>query len=96
MTGLKQSIDAIGCSITGGYVYNGDIESIANQYFFGDYCTGKIWSIQNYMTPNFKINDWTDQLVVDKKQLYISSFGKDNDGSLYVIDHSGEIYKIIE
>ena len=96
LTGLKQSIDAIGCSITGGYVYNGDIESIANQYFFGDYCTGKIWSIQNYMTPNFKINDWTDQLVVDKKQLYISSFGKDNDGSLYVIDHSGEIYKIIE
>ena len=35
--------------------------------------------------PNFKINDWTDQLVADKKQLYISSFGKGNDGYLYVI-----------
>ena len=96
LTGLKQSIDAIGCSITGGYTYNGTIKKIQNQYFFADYCTGKIWSVKNYISPEFEIIDWTDELVEKNKQLYISSFGKDSFGELYIVDHSGSIYKIIE
>lgn len=97
LTGLKQTIEAVGCSITGGYIYNGNIEKIQNHYFFGDYCTGKIWSIKNYTTSNFEIIDWTNDLVENKKQLYISSFGTDAFGNIYVADHSGgAIYKIIE
>lgn len=96
LAGLKQSIDAIGCSITGGYIYDGEIEIIKGQYFFADYCTGKVWSIKNYMSPEFEIIDWTTELVGNKKQLYISSFGKDLLGNLYIADHNGSIYKITE
>ncbi len=36
-----------GCSVTGGYVYRGRaIPRIAGRYFFGDYCSGDIWSLQ--------------------------------------------------
>ncbi len=96
LAGLKQSLDAIGCSITGGYTYFGEIEDIQGQYFFADYCTGKIWSLKNYMSSDFEVIDWTEELVENKKQLYISSFGKDSYGELYLVDHSGSIYKIIK
>ena len=35
-----------GCSVTGGYVYRGSsIPAAEGRYFFGDYCTGTIWSL---------------------------------------------------
>ena len=67
LAGLKQSLDAIGCSITGGYTYFGEIEDIQGQYFFADYCTGKIWSLKNYMSSDFEVIDWTEELVENKK-----------------------------
>ena len=40
--------DVSGCSITGGYVYRGnEIVELKGRYLFGDYCTGKIFSISN-------------------------------------------------
>ena len=96
LAGLRQTINAVGCSITGGYSYHGEINHIKEQYFFGDYCTGKIWSIKNYTSPNFEIIDWTQELIGNKKQLYISSFGRDFYGELYLADHSGSIYKIVK
>ena len=39
--------EATGCSVTGGYVYRGStIPELKDTYIFGDYCTGKIWSIK--------------------------------------------------
>src|SRR6266852_5548851 len=36
-----------GCSITGGYVYRGSsIPGAQGRYFYGDYCSGTIWSFQ--------------------------------------------------
>ena len=34
------------CSITGGYVYRGRVARLRNRYVFGDYCTGRIWSVR--------------------------------------------------
>ena len=36
-----------GCSVTGGYVYRGDAvrRQAWGRYFYGDYCSGKIWSV---------------------------------------------------
>ena len=34
-----------GCSVTGGYVYHGRIESLKNKYIFSDFCSGNIWTI---------------------------------------------------
>ena len=36
-----------GCSITGGYVYRGSAVAAAKgRYFYGDYCSGTIWSLR--------------------------------------------------
>ena len=36
LAGLRQTINnAVGCSITGGYSYHGEINHIKEQYFFG-------------------------------------------------------------
>ena len=36
-----------GCSITGGYVYRGRaVPSAAGRYYFGDWCSGTIWSLR--------------------------------------------------
>src|SRR5262249_12512225 len=36
-----------GCSITGGYVYRGSaLKANRGRYFFGDYCSGTVWSLK--------------------------------------------------
>jgi glucose/arabinose dehydrogenase len=78
-----------GCSITGGYVYRGS-QYLASQgaYFFGDYCSGIIWSLQR------DGNQW--QMIKRLESgVRISSFGDDVNGELYVVDHGGAVYRLI-
>ena len=98
LTGLKQDIDAIGCSVTGGYTYNrSNIPEIQNCYIFADYCTGKIWSLKRESDSEYNITDLSESLLKNlRKQLYISSFGIDSNGCIYIINHSGQIYKIVK
>ena len=79
--------------MTGGYVYRGKLEKLQNFYIFGDYCTGKVWSfsIQNEKSVNYK--EWKINNL--NEDLYISSFGEDGNGELYIINHTGSVYKII-
>ena len=36
---------ALGCSVTGGFVYRGKaVKSLVGRYFYGDYCSGTVWS----------------------------------------------------
>jgi glucose/arabinose dehydrogenase len=77
-----------GCSITGGYVYRGSkYPALQGAYFFGDYCSGIIWSLQR------EGDQWqmTKRLEADRR---ISSFGEDVNGELYVIDHGGGVYRL--
>ena len=87
--------DAYGCSITGGYVYNGDkINSLKGYYLFADYCTGRIWAFTyiNNQISNLKELTKDINLANGKGTIYISSFGEDANGELYIIDYSGDIY----
>jgi len=58
-------------------------------YFYGDYCTGKIWGLKYS-------NGWQYQPLLDTS-LWISTFGEDEAGNLYLADHSsGVIYQIVD
>jgi hypothetical protein len=82
--------DANGCSITGGGVYRGAAYlRLQGIYFYGDYCTGKIWGLKNS-------NGWQNQPLLDTP-LWISTFGEDETGNLYLADlSSGVIYQIVD
>jgi len=81
-----------GCSITGGHVYRGGRlpSRLRGWYFFGDYCSGRIWRL--------KVND-DGRLVrgarlVENTALNVSSFGERRNGELLVVDRGGAIYKL--
>ena len=90
--------EATGCSVTGGYVYRGStIPELKDTYIFGDYCTGRIWSFKLINGKRSKFRNIRKQLKKTSKNipLFISSFGEDNSGELYVVDYSGAIYKFV-
>jgi glucose/arabinose dehydrogenase len=79
-----------GCSVTGGYVYRGKaIQGAAGRYFYGDYCSGTIWS--------FKIS--SGRAVGLRREPFelkgLSSFGEDAAGELYLMSvDSGALLKL--
>ena len=86
-----------GCSVTGGYVYRGKlIPEIYGYYFFSDYCSGNIWSFKVENGKAIEFKDHTKDLNIgDDESVYISSFGEDANGELYIIDYNGSIYKLV-
>ena len=45
--GAASTTIAIGCSVTGGFVYRGKaVPSARGRYFYGDYCSGRMWSFK--------------------------------------------------
>ncbi len=81
-----------GCSVTGGYVYRGQaIPAIEGQYFFGDFCSGNVWSFRYADGAATEVTDRTDQLGTES----LSSFGVDNAGELYMTSLEGQVYKIV-
>jgi glucose/arabinose dehydrogenase len=81
------------CSVSGGFRYRGaDYPGMQGIYFFADYCSGIIWGTRQTQTG------WDTQEL--PPQAYsISSFGEDEDGELYLLDHqpnSGSVYRIIQ
>ena len=74
------------CSVIGGYVYRGsEVPSLQGTYLFGDYCSGEI----------FGFRDGSHQVLMDT-DLQITSFGEDERGELYVINHNGSVHQIIK
>lgn len=81
---------AYGCAIIGGYVYRGSsVPSASARYFYGDECSGTIWS--------FAVDGQGKKLdapVVSGNVSYLSSFGVDSSGNLYAVSLGGTIYKL--
>ncbi len=76
------------CSITGGYVYRGaNLPEWQGVYFYGDYCSGKIWGL-----PSPPINSTPTLLF--QTGFKISTFGLDESGELYLADYNGNIYRL--
>jgi glucose/arabinose dehydrogenase len=78
----------IGCSVTGGYVYRGNIGGLFGRYIFADYCAGVLylagpgpngWEAEEFAAIDFAL----------------SSFGEGDDGELYLTDRDdGLVYRI--
>jgi glucose/arabinose dehydrogenase len=91
---VEEYSHTFGCSVTGGYVYRGcAIPDLVGTYFFGDYCTGRIWSFRYDGTTLTDSTERTSEL--DPGSLNISSFGEDWNGELYIVHYGGTIYKIV-
>jgi glucose/arabinose dehydrogenase len=75
------------CSVTGGYVYRGSrVPSLQGFYLYGDFCSGKLWSLVRLG------GQWHSSLILTAG-LQISSFGEDEEGELYVVDLAGSLYR---
>jgi hypothetical protein len=81
-----------GCSITGGFVLRGPTAaSLAGRYIFGDFCSGRIWSLK----PLLPGGPWESSLLADTAYT-ISTFGEDEAGNVYVADYSaGVVYQVV-
>ncbi|HZA41395.1 MAG TPA: PQQ-dependent sugar dehydrogenase [Actinomycetota bacterium] len=79
------------CSVTGGHVYRGDdFPDMAGLYFFGDFCSGRIWSVQADGPPSQEPVEMLDT------NHSISSFGESEDGEMFMTDLSGTLYRLVD
>lgn len=78
-----------GCSVTGGHVYRGTEQpELRGAYFYGDYCSGKIWVVDaSRLQPGGAVE------LLDT-ELSISSFGVGASGELHIVDLGGAIYRV--
>ena len=77
---------SLGCSVTGGIVYRGhDYPRMQGVYFYGDYCSGRIWGLRRAGTA------WQSSVLLTTA-FSISTFGEDESGHVYVADYGGDIY----
>jgi len=78
-----------GCSVTGGYVYRGRaVPAARGRYFYGDYCSGTIWSLK---VVRGKASG------VRRESIHVpdlSSFGEDARGELYLTSLGGTVYRL--
>jgi len=81
-----------GCSVTGGYVYRGAaIPALQGHYLYADYCGG--W-VRSFQWQNGQATDQQDRPTLSPGSL-ITSFGEDAAGELYILQQSGEVFRIV-
>ncbi len=81
---------SLGCSVTGGFVYRGTaVPSARGLYFFGDYCSGRIWTFR------ISAGHATGVRLRPQRISSLSSFGEDARGELYAVSLEGRLYKLV-
>jgi len=94
MTGLTYPVAEYdhteGCSVTGGFVHRGAAPDLSGVYFFGDYCSGRIWGLR------LQGGRVVALAQIAKANFQISSFAQDRAGEVYVLQYAGAgaIYKV--
>ncbi|MCP3961008.1 MAG: PQQ-dependent sugar dehydrogenase [bacterium] len=76
-----------GCAVTGGYRYRGGISGLQGTYVYSDGCTGNIWLATEDSPGQWSATLWqsTGRSIV--------SFGEDESGELYALDHGGIVLR---
>jgi glucose/arabinose dehydrogenase len=79
-----------GCSVSGGFVYRGSaVPAARGRYFFGDYCSGRIWS---FVVVNGQATGVRREAFTVPQ---LSSFGEDARGELYATSLTGRVYRLV-
>ncbi len=85
---VKEYLNSVDCSVTGGYIYRGYRRAdLTGRYIYGDYCTGNIWQ---FRYQNGQLT--SDSLLIDAP-FSISSFGVDQYYELYICNYGGNIQR---
>ena len=82
---------SLGISVTGGVVYRGAaLPGFYGIYLYGDYGSGRVWGL-------FPGQDggWQNQILFESGA-NITSFGEDEDGEVYLVDHKGFVFMLVE
>lgn len=94
-----------GFSVTGGNVYRGPLDVLDGKYFFTDFVSNRLWSIEfdgtldpaDFDATNFdNFTDWTDELTIvggNDDFANIASFAEDAEGNLYAISLNGGVFR---
>ena len=89
---VAQYDHALGCSLSGGYVYRGEaVPALAGWYLFGDFCSGNVWALEAAAaaagSPGEAVNLWFQGPPV-------ASFAEDLAGEIYFLSFDGRIYRV--
>ncbi len=75
------------CSVTGGYVYRGRaVPASVGRYYFGDYCSGAIWSLK--MVNGTATGVRREPATIGN----LATFGLDSSRELYAGTGDGRIF----
>jgi len=89
-----------GETVIGGYVYRGSfLKGVQGEYFFADFISGKIWSMDTDPMTGALLPDTVRDRTAELKRLnhfsQITSFGEDGFGNLYIVDFSGRVFAVV-
>ena len=86
-----------GVCVIGGYVYRGQtIRDLRGTYFFADYGSSRVWSLRMVDGSVTEFENRSIELQPRGGPItYITSFGEDGAGELYLVSHDGGIFKIV-
>ncbi len=80
-----------GCSVTGGYVYQGaKLDALRGRYLYGDFCSGILWSLRG--APEGRATDVRRERAGVPQLTHI---GPDTDGEPLFASANGSIYRAI-
>ena len=81
------------CAVTGGYVYRGSA-MLATQgtYFYADFCAG---FVRSFRYQNGQATEQTEWPLLSPPGSFVTSFGEDAAGELYVMTQGGGLFKIV-
>lgn len=89
-----------GRSIIGGHVYRGSALGAAyrGRYFYGDFVSGRVWSIALTVNTSTGVAAASDQVehTTELSSRSVSSFGVDSGGELYFVNYSSGTVARIE
>lgn len=81
------------CSVTGGYVYRGPtVPALQGTYFYADFCAG---FVRSFRYQNNQPTEQTEWPLLSPPGGFVTSFGEDAAGELYVMTQGGGLFKFI-